>query len=151
MNRKQVFQAGVGVAGLAVLVFTGVQVKEVAYGASEFTGAGGPLTGAGLFAGASGLLYSLLTIGKSLLTRFMGTSNDKAVSGGLAILQSLVSGKTDAFGVTKHGAVAILFADAIGTGDQEYLETVILVSRKALKIADDPAKPQPEKKEVVTP
>jgi len=141
MNGKQVFQAGVGVAGFAVLVACGLQAKDVAYGASEFTGAGGPLTGAGIFAGASGLLYSLVTLGKTALSYFSGGSgaNDKIIGGGMAILQSLVSGKVDAVGLTKHAAVAILFADAVNSGDKEYLESVMAIARKALSL--DPVVP----------
>lgn len=141
MNGKQVFQAGVGVAGLVVLAACGLQAKDVAYGASEFTGAGGPLTGAGIFAGASGFLYSLVTLGKTALSYFSGGggANDKIIGGGMAILQSLVSGKVDAVGLTKHAAVAILFADAVNSGDKEYLESVMAIARKALSL--DPAVP----------
>lgn len=143
MNSKQVTQAVVGVAGLAVLVACGIQAKDVAYGASEFTGAGGPLTGAGIFAGASGFLYSLVTLGKTALSYFSGGgggTNDKIIGGGMAILQSLVSGKVDAVGLTKHAAVAILFADAVNSGDKEYLESVMAIARKALSL-DSPPKP----------
>lgn len=147
MSGKQVFQATVGVAGLAVLVACGLQAKDVAYGSSEFTGAGGPLTGAGILAGASGLLYSLVTLGKTALSFFSGGAGgqDKIVQGGIAILQSLVSGKVDAVGLTKHAAVAILFADAVNTpNDKEYLELVMAVSRKALGLNGTP-EPSPKK------
>lgn len=140
MTGKQIFQAGIGVAGLAVLVACGLQAKDVAYGASEFTSTGGPLTGAGIFAGASGLLYSLVALGKNALSLFQGGGGNKNIlQGGVAILQSLMSGKTDAFGITKHAAVAILFADAVNSGDKAYLEEVMSVSRKALGLGQVPA------------
>lgn len=145
MNGKQVFQALAGVAGVSLMVACGLQVKDVAYGVEEFTPSGGPLAGAGILAGATGALYSLITLGKTVLSFFLGKngSQDDIVKGGIAILQSLVSGKVDAVGLTKHAAVAILFADAVNSGDKDYLEMVMSVSRKALGLV---ATPEPEKK-----
>jgi len=138
MTGKQAFQGAVGVAGLALLVVCGLQTKDVAYGASEFTGTGGPLTGAGLLAGASGLLYSLVTLGKKFMAMFSG--GQSGLGDGIRIFESLVSGKMDAFGVTKNIALAILFADAVNTGDQSYIELVRSIAHKAIP---SEATPQP--------
>ena len=138
MTGKQAGQVLVGVASAGVLVACGLTAKEVSYGTSELTAAGGALTGLGGVGGIIGLLYSLLTAGKSLLSGFLGAGADKTLEGGLAILQSLMTGKQDAIGVTKHAAVAVLFADRAHAHDDIGLQQVMDLAKRCLTEAVAP-------------
>ena len=143
MDGKTFLRVSVGAAGLATLAFCGMQTKEVAYGASEFTSVGGPLNGAGTLAGLMGVIYSVLPFIKRILGSLGGGKPDDIAAGGLAILQSLMAGKMDAVGLTKSAAVAIIFADAVHSGDHEYIEMVREVSKKALPPVS-PVNPSPK-------
>ena len=143
MNGKQIFQVAVGVGSVAALASIGMTYKDVSYGVSELTPAGGALTGIGGVGGVIGLFYSLLTVGKSLFSGLGGDKVDPLLGGGLAILQSLMSGKQDAIGLTKHAALAILFADRLFKKDDIGVKQVQELSIRVLEldaVVQSPAK-----------
>lgn len=137
MRAKQIFDVGVGFVGAAVVGVTIAATTPVAFGTAEFSSQGaGAAAVAGGFSGILGMLYSAFALLKQLASAVSGdasNTNDQVVKGGLSILQSLTSGSTDAIGLTKHAAIAVLFADRAYAQDPEGMNMVTDLSKRVFE------------------
>lgn len=133
MNGKQIFALCVGLGGACLATACISTGAPVAFGTAEFSGpAAGAGVGLGGIGGIVGVIYSVFTLIKSNLggvVKDLG-GNDQIIQGGLSILQSLTSGKTDAIGLTKHAAVAVLFADRANERDSQGMTMVTDLSAR---------------------
>lgn len=133
MNGKQIFALCVGLGGACLATACISTGAPVAFGSAEFSSnAAGAGVGFGGIGGIVGMIYSVFTLVKSNLggvVKDLG-GNDQIISGGLSILQSLTTGKTDAIGLTKHAAVAVLFADRATQKDSEGMNLVMTLSQR---------------------
>lgn len=132
MNGKQIFALCVGIGGSVLLGSCIATGAPVAFGSAEFSSqAAGTGVSLGGLSGLIGMIYSVFTLLKSKIGAVKDIAgNDQIINGGLSILQSLTSGKTDAIGLTKHAAVAVIFADRAMQKDAEGMNLVMVLSKR---------------------
>lgn len=135
MNCKQWFAVVAMCAGGVILGVAGSSAQQVAYGSGEFTPAGGALTGLGGLSGIGALIAGIITFIKNAGGGLLSDQNKKILDGGTTILGNLLGGNTNAFGVTKHVALAVLFADRAYRADQSGMDMVAALSKRCLDAA----------------
>ena len=124
MNGKQWFAIVAMCAGGVLLGAAGTSAQQVAYGAGEFTPTGGALTGLGGLGGVGALIAGIIAFIKNAGGGLLSDQNKKILDGGTTILGNLLGGNTNAFGVTKHVALAVLFADRAYEKDVDGMKRV---------------------------
>lgn len=132
MNGKQWFAIFAMCAGGVLLGAAGTSAQQVAYGAGEFTPTGGALTGLGGIGGIGALIAGIVAFIKNAGGGLLSDQNKKILDGGTIILGNLLGGNTNAFGVTKHVALAVLFADRAYQKDQTGMDMVSDLSKRCL-------------------
>ena len=140
MNGKQWFAVIAMCAGGVLLGAAGTSAQQVAYGAGEFTPTGGALTGLGGLGGIGALIAGIITFIKGAGGSLLGDKNRAVLDAGATVLGNLLGGNTNAFGVTKHIALAVLFSDRAYQKDAVGLDMVSALSKRCL---DEPQKPAP--------
>jgi len=132
MNGKQWFAVVAMCAGGVLLGSAGTSAQQVAYGAGEFTPTGGVLTSLGGLGGIGALITGVITFIKNAGGKLISEQNKKVIDSGAEVLGSLLGGNVNAFGVTKHIALAVLFADRAHAKDSTGLDMVSVLSKRCL-------------------
>ncbi len=134
MNGKQWFAVCAMCAGGVLLGAAGTSAQQVAYGAGEFTPTGGTLTGLGGLGGIGALITGIITFIKSAGGNILSDQNKAVLDTGATVLGNLLGGNTNAFGVTKHVALAVLFADRAYARDQDGMNAVAELSKRCISV-----------------
>ncbi len=136
MNSKQIMSVVLLCGGGVMLGVAGSATSQVAFGAGEFTAAGGLWTSLGGLAGIGSLITGAITFIKSVSGKVLDPKQQEVVNGGLGLLSTLLGGKMDAVGITVHAALAVLFAnraiakDNVGLAKVSELATICLEQPK---------------------
>lgn len=133
MNGKQWVSVVLICVGGVCLGAAATSTQQVLFGSGRFTAAGGTWTSLGGLAGIASLISGVITFIKGLTSKQLSPTQQDIVNGGLGLLSTLLSGKMDAVGITKHAALAVLFADRAVAKDQRGMQMVSDLAKLCLE------------------